>query len=262
MKRNGRTILLTNDDGIFAEGLQALRRALIKNGYVPVVVAPDRGASGASRSLSLNKPLMIRRIDRDQYAVEGTPTDCVMLAIFEILRNKPKPAILLSGINHGQNLADDVTYSGTCAAAAEGCMEGIRSVAISAIPDRRHRFYFDDHAEFLAESILPKLLKISVPRWSFININFPPLPIRDIRGVRTVPLGRSTYADPIARQKHPKSLGRNKEGWIYWIVGAPKWIKKRGTDLEAVDRGYVALTPVRLDLTDRKMIPRCRRLFS
>lgn len=262
MKKESLSILLTNDDGIFAAGLQALRAALVSRGYRPTVVAPDRGKSGASRSLSLARPLTLRQVDEDQYAVDGTPTDCVMMALFQILRNKKKPAILLSGINHGQNLADDITYSGTCAAAAEGCMESIPSIALSSLPDKNRQFYFEDHAKFFVNSILPRLRRLSIPRWSFININFPPRPFSKLRGVRVVPPGRSTYTDPIARQRQPNSLGRDKGGWLYWIVGAPKAIRKRGTDLEAIERGFVSVSPVRLELTDHKLMAKCRRAFS
>ncbi|OGH56553.1 MAG: 5'/3'-nucleotidase SurE [Candidatus Lindowbacteria bacterium RIFCSPLOWO2_12_FULL_62_27] len=257
---NAQTVVLTNDDGIFAAGLQALARALRAAGYRPVVVAPDRGASGASRSLSLHRPLTVRRLGEDQYAVDGTPTDCVMMAIFEILKNR-RPSLLLSGINHGQNLADDVTYSGTCAAAAEGCMEGIPSVAISALTGRDGEFYFDDHADFFVQSVLPSIGRLRIPRWSFINVNFPPRPAARIRGVRVVPLGRSTYSDPIARRRAPQALGRSRKGWIYWIVGEPKSLKKRGTDIEAIERGCVSLTPIHLDLTDRRLLAECRKLF-
>lgn len=262
VKKEKIRIILTNDDGVFAAGLQALRQSLIARGHAPIVVAPDRGASGASRSLSLHRPLTLRQIDADQYAVDGTPTDCVMIALFEILKNKTRPAILLSGINHGQNLADDVTYSGTCSAAAESCMEGIPSAALSALPDDNGNFYFDDHAEFFAESIFPRLRRLAIPRWSFININFPPRPSSQLRGIRVVPLGRSTYTNPIAKQRHPNSLGRKKPGWLYWIVGEPRTLKKRGTDLEAIERGYVSISPVRIELTDHKLIERYRRIFS
>ncbi len=255
-------IILTNDDGIFAEGLQTLRQALVDRGFHPVTVAPDRGASGASRSLSLSRPLTVRKIGSDQFSVDGTPTDCVMMALYEILQDGRRPTLLLSGINHGQNLADDVTYSGTCAAAFEGCMEGIRSVALSALPDDDHQFRFRDHADLFIETVLPRILKLSLPRRSFININFPALPRSAIKGVRVVPLGRSTYTDPIARQKHPNVLGRKKDGYLYWITGAPKAVKKRGTDLEAVEQGYVSVSPVKLDLNDPSLLARARRIFS
>jgi 5'-nucleotidase len=105
-------------------------------------------------------------------------------------------------------------------------------------------------------------MRMPIPRWSFININFPPRPLKQLRGVRVVPLGRSTYTNPIAKQKHPNSLGRPKTGWLYWIVGEPKTLKKRGTDIEAVEQGYVSISPVRIELADHKLLARCRRAFS
>lgn len=255
-------IILTNDDGAFAEGLQELRRALMARGFSPVVVAPDRGASGASRSLSLARPLTLRRVDRDQYTVDGTPTDCVMMALFEVLKNKWPPAFLISGINHGQNLGDDVTYSGTCAAAAEGCMEGIPSVAISALTTQNGDHYMKDHAEYFVDRIFPRLLTFRVPRYAFLNVNFPAVPSAQLRGVRVAPLGRSTYYKPILKQRHPDPYKRKDRRWVYWIAGAPRTLKKTGTDIEAVERGYVALSPVRLELNDRKLLARCRRVFS
>lgn len=262
MVKNGRArFLLTNDDGVFAEGLQALRKALVAAGHETVVVAPERGMSGASRSLSLNRPLSIRHISDGQYAVDGTPTDCVMMAVHEMFA-KQRPSLILSGINHGQNLADDVTYSGTCAAAAEGCMEGIPSVAISALPDKHHHFHFADYAEYFVHRMLPKILRESLPRWSFLNVNFPPRRRAQIRGVRVVPIGRSTYVNPIAKQRHPDVLGRPRKGWLYWITGAPKAIRSKGTDIEAVRQGYVALSPVRMDLNDSVLLAHLRRRFA
>ncbi|MBI4178911.1 5'/3'-nucleotidase SurE [bacterium] len=257
-----RTIVLTNDDGIFAEGLQAMRASLVERGLNPVVVAPDRGASGASRSLSLNRPLTLREIAPDQYTVDGTPTDCVMLALFEVLRRRRPPAILLSGINHGQNLGDDVTYSGTCAAAAEGCMERIPSVALSALPCQDGSYHFRDHADYFADRILPRILRLKVPRYSFLNLNFPPVPAGDFRGIRIVPMGRSTYQNPILRQRHPDPYHRKDRRWVYWIAGAPKAVKHAGTDIEAIRKGYVSLSPVRLELNHPELLAHCRRAFT
>lgn len=255
-------ILLCNDDGIHAAGIQAMRGALMAKGYRTVAVAPDRGVSGASRSISLNRPLTMRRLSDDQYSVDGSPVDCIMMALYEILRGRPRPAMVISGINHGPNLADDVSYSGTCAAAAEGCVENIRSVSVSTLPDKEYQFHFEDHARFFVERILPRVEGMKMPRWSYVNVNFPACPRAGVKGIRVVPLGRTTYAEPIRKMPYPRTLGRDKDGFLYWISGHPNHVVSKGTDLEAVRRGYAAVSPVRIELNDAKLLAAVRRRFA
>lgn len=246
-------VLLTNDDGIQAEGLQVLRAAVEARGMAVTVVAPASGVSACSRSISMHRPLTCVKRAENQYAVDGTPTDCVLMALYEIFRGNP-PDLVLSGINHGRNLGDDITYSGTCAGAMEGAMVGLRAAALSAMPDKNGQCAMADSAAYFVDRLLDTVLDARLPQWCFYNINFPAA--GRIRGVKVTPAGRSTYVDPIVRVRHPRDGSKR-----YWIAGSPKTIRRRGTDIEAVERGYVAVTPVRLDLNDPKLIARARHAF-
>lgn len=254
-RKKSMRVLMTNDDGIQADGLQALRRAVEARGLAVTVVAPASGVSACSRSISMHRPLTCVKRGENQYAVDGTPTDCVLLALYEIFRGD-EPGLVLSGINHGRNLGDDITYSGTCAGAMEGAMVGLRAAALSAMPDASGECRMVEAAAYFAEHILDTLLSARLPQWCFYNVNFPAVRSGKFRGVKITPAGRSTYVDPIVRVRHPRDGSRR-----YWIAGSPKTIRRRGTDIEAVERGYVAVTPVRLDLNDPKLIARTRRAF-
>ncbi len=252
-------ILLSNDDGVSAPGLRALARSLSGLGAV-TVVAPEREQSASSHSLTLDRPLRIRRVEEGFFSVDGTPTDCVLLAV----RGTPgvvkiQPDLLVSGINHGPNLGDDVLYSGTVAAAAEGCLMGIPSVAVSLAGFDPKEF---ETAGAVARSIVDQLLaqageasdlKQVIPEGTLLNVNVPDLPLARIRGIRVTHLGRRIYPDLIVKQLDPR--GRP----FYWIGGAaPEWETVDSTDYAAVSEGYVSVTPLALDITHYDMIDRLR----
>lgn len=244
-------ILVTNDDGILAEGLLALRRALEPLGRL-WVVAPEQEQSAASHALTLHRPLRMRQISDRVFSVDGTPTDCVLLAC----RRVPELSgadiqMVVSGINHGANLGDDVTYSGTVAAAIEGRMMGRVSVAFSMVDWRPGGF---DPAARVAQRIVAKLMAAGAPDGALLNVNIPSVPDSPIRGFRVTRLGRRTYNDRIESMADPR--GRP----YYWIGGdAPSWEEQPGSDFEAIDAGYVSITPIHLDLTNYGSMDLLRR---
>jgi 5'/3'-nucleotidase len=241
-------LLCTNDDGILAYGLDALAKAAATLGEV-TVVAPDREQSATSHSLTLHHPVRpVQRGDR-RFQVDGTPTDCVMLAIEALM--PVRPDFVLSGVNHGHNMGEDVMYSGTVAAATEGVMLGIPAMAISfaggdvqADPD-----LLGDQVGVLAD-LLKHLTGLSqIPRDTLLNINMPPLKWKEIKGVRLTRLGRRVYSDSLMRMKDPR--GRD----IYWIGGgSASWSGAEDSDFRAVRDGYISVTPLTLDLTHLKML--------
>jgi 5'-nucleotidase len=243
-------ILLSNDDGVLARGLDALRGALDGTGEV-FVVAPEREQSGASRSLTLDRPLRVRRTSERVYSVDGTPTDCVLLAVRGIPDMvRVQPDLIVSGINHGPNLGDDVTYSGTVAAAAEGSLMGITGVAISLSSwDPTH---FETAAR-VARIIVDQLGERPVPAGSLLNVNVPDLPFASLRGTRVTCLGRRVYPDVIVAELDPRGKP------YYWIGGdKPTWLPGEGSDFEAVEAGFVSITPLHLDLTDHGLLEQVR----
>jgi len=242
--KNDILILVTNDDGVNAEGIKRLRRAMSKIGEV-IVVAPETQKSGASHALTLSDPLRSNRIDSNTLAVDGTPTDCVLLAMRGLLDDR-KPDILVSGMNHGPNLGDDVTYSGTVAAAFEGTLLGLPSIAISVASWEECSF---DSAERFAEVITRKVLKHGLPEGTLLNVNVPSVPPEEIKGVRVTKLGKRVYRDAVVKKQDPR--GRD----YYWIGGQPPiWCEGEGTDFEAVEEGMISVTPLHLDLTDYKSL--------
>jgi 5'-nucleotidase len=235
-------ILLTNDDGVLAEGLSALRSAIAPLGTI-WVVAPEREQSATSHALTLHRPLRVRPLEERVFAVDGTPTDCVLLAckgVPDLI--EAKMDLVVSGINHGANLGDDVSYSGTVAAAIEGCMMGCPSVAISLDDWRPGGF---GAAGSVARTVVGQLIGHGLPAGTLININVPSIPESEIKGYRVTHLGRRTYRDRIVTKTDPR--GRP----YYWIGGdKPTWETQPGSDLDAVDAGYVSVTPIQLDATD------------
>jgi 5'-nucleotidase len=248
-KKNGGDIyiLLTNDDGIRAEGLLNLREAISGLGRV-VVVAPERQQSASSHALTLSDPLRINWLDDDTIAVDGTPTDCVLLAMRGLLERKPD--MLVSGINHGPNLGDDVTYSGTVAAAFEGTLLGLPSVAISVCSWTDCRF---EAARRFAAAIAAKVLEKGLPEGTLLNVNVPSLPPEEIKGVKITKLGKRIYRDAVIKKKDP----RGKD--YYWIGGkTPIWCVGEETDFSAIEDNMVSVTPLHLDLTDYKSLDALR----
>ncbi len=234
-------ILVTNDDGVHSEGLFALRQAMQRIGRT-VVVAPDREKSAVSHALTMHRPLKVERLREDVYAVNGTPTDCVVIALEKVL--KERPSVLVSGINRGANLGDDVGYSGTVSAAMEGTLFGVPSVAISQFYDDSRQIDFGPAAWF-AEVIVRKVLEKGLPPDTLLNVNVPALGLNEIKGIRFTRQGKRTYENAIHETRDP--WGRLH----YWIGGGtPSWDDREDTDIVAVHRGYVSITPLHLDMTN------------
>lgn len=233
-------ILVSNDDGIHSEGLQALADALRGHGRV-VVVAPDREQSAVSHALTLHRPLRIDALGPDRYAVDGTPTDCINLGVHAVLAERP--ALVVSGINKGANLGDDVTYSGTVSAAMEGTLLGIPSIAISQVG--RPPFDFRIAAEFAAK-LVGRILTQRLPADTLLNVNVPRLePGERPRGVALTRMGRRRYGDAIVEKTDPR--GRK----YYWIGGDElSFVEEDGTDFAAIRAGQISVTPIHLDLTN------------
>jgi len=229
-------ILITNDDGVYSEGLRLLARALAPLGEV-TVVAPDREQSATGHSLTLGRPLRLQKIEENWYAVDGTPTDCVNLAVLWLLKER-RPDILVSGINFGLNLGDDVTYSGTVSATFEGTLLGIPSVAFSQEVAEGYSF---ERAAAFAGRFIAELLSATLRPDLLLNVN---LPAGELQGLSFTRLGRRVYQQVVVEKEDPR--GRK----YYWIAGTPEWQSDSGTDHEAVASGRVSVTPLHLDLTD------------
>jgi 5'-nucleotidase len=233
-------ILVTNDDGIRSEGILVLTRALKRVGEV-YIVAPDRERTAAGHSLTLHKPLRIETMGPRMFGVSGTPTDCVNLAVNEILPRRPD--LVVSGINRGGNLGDDVTYSGTVSAAMEGTLLGIPSIAISQLGEER--FHFETAARF-AVRLTRQVRRLGLPPDTLLNVNVPDLPSREIKGMRVTCLGRRMFdSNNVIKKQDPR--GKT----YYWIGGNRiSWEERKDTDQEAVEGGRISVTPVHLDLTN------------
>jgi 5'-nucleotidase len=232
-------ILLTNDDGISSPALAQLKRVLSPFGRV-ITIAPDRNQSATSHSLTLHRPLRIQETGEDTYSVDGTPTDCVLVAFHGQLGDKPD--LVVSGINHGPNMGEDVFYSGTVAAAIEGVLQGVPGVAASLVTRQASDFV---EAADVVGLILRQFLERGLTRRRLLNLNIPFLPREAMRGVRITRLGTRVYEDTLVRKVDPR--GRD----YFWIGGEdPVWRPDEGTDFHAVDAGYVSLTPLQLELTD------------
>ncbi len=232
-------ILITNDDGIHAEGLQALAEAVKPLGDV-TIIAPDREQSATSHSLTLHRPLRINRLREDMLSVDGTPTDCVLLGVHGFL--KRTPGLVLSGINHGPNMGEDVSYSGTVAAAMEGTFLGIPSIAVSLATWTPQDW---EPAKRIVHTLLRGLLERGLPGRLCLNINIPPVPWPEIRGVKVTRLGKRVYHDVIVEKRDPRGK------LYYWIGGEDvTWEPDESSDKTAVKAGYVSLTPLTLELTD------------
>jgi 5'-nucleotidase len=231
--------LISNDDGITARGIQVLSRRMSELGKV-TIVAPDQDRSGASNSLTLDAPIRIREIDERTFRVTGTPTDCVHIALTGLLEKDPD--MVVSGINAGANLGDDVIYSGTVAAAMEGRFLGFPAIAVSLVYNDKPRF-FETAAQAIA-LLVQRLRQDPLPADTILNINVPDLAWSEIEGFEVTRLGHRHRAEPTIRELDPR--GRP----MYWIgpAGAEQ-DAGQGTDFDAVRRGYVSVTPIHVDLT-------------
>jgi|TARA_B110000196_G_C21054620_1_gene619154 5'-nucleotidase len=236
-------ILLSNDDGYRASGLRLLARAL-ENLADVIVVAPDRNRSGASNSLTLDAPLRVERIDSNIYSVNGTPADCVHVAITGLLETELD--MVVSGINHGANLGDDVLYSGTVAAAMEGRFLGLPAIAVSLVSEQTHHF---DTAASMVYKIIEGMMDNPLPSDTILNINVPDRPIEAIGGIKVTRLGGRYRPDPVVLARDPK--GRP----VYWIGPAGEGQDAGpGTDFDAIANGFVSVTPIKVDLTDHSAL--------
>jgi len=241
-------ILLTNDDGIHAEGLQVLERIARTLSDDVWVVAPEADQSGFAHSLSLSEPLRMRKVDDRHFALRGTPTDCVIMGVRKVMDSPPD--LILSGVNNGANMADDVTYSGTIAGAMEGTLLGIRSIALSQAYDYTNdmRYVPWDTAENLAPDLLKRLVELDIPRGVFLNVNFPKLPAQDVKGVQVTSQGRLTHGLWIDERKDGRGFP------YYWLrFGRTQNELLEGSDQAALRDGFVSVTPLHLDLTAHAM---------
>lgn len=234
-------ILLTNDDGISSLALGQLRRVLSPFGRV-ITIAPDRNQSATSHSLTLHRPLRIHPVGEDVYSVDGTPTDCVLVAFHGQLGEPPD--LVVSGINHGPNMGEDVFYSGTVAAAIEAVLQGVPGIAASLVT--RQPSDFVDSADVVGR-IVRQVLERGLTRRMLLNINVPFLPPNKLRGVKVTRLGTRVYEDTLVRKVDPRGQD------YFWIGGEdPVWQPEDGTDFHTVHAGHVSVTPLQLELTDHQ----------
>lgn len=243
------TILVTNDDGIHSQGIKILRQALEPLGRI-IVVAPDRDNSAVSHSLTMTRPLHVRKIEEDTYTIDGTPTDCVILALGKILDERPD--LLVSGINAGSNIGDDISYSGTVSAAMEGTIYGIQSLAVSLAGEQPYDFSI---AGELSKKMAARILDDVLPHNTLINMNVPPGDTH--KGIRITRQGRRLWENAIQETDDP--WGRKR----YWIGGGtPVRDASEDTDVHAIHDGYVSITPIHLDLTNHSGLSHLKKEWS
>jgi 5'-nucleotidase len=235
-------ILVTNDDGVHAPGLAALASALEELGDV-YVVAPDREQSAVGHALTLHRPLRVTTLGERRFSVNGTPSDCVNLAVLGLLPERP--VLVAAGINHGSNLGDDVTYSGTVSAAMEGTLLGVPSMAVSQVDPETAGL---EGAQAVARLVASRVLVEGLPSKTLLNINVPAGPLAGIRMTR---LGHRVYQEKVVRETDPRGLP------YYWIgAGPPVWSEDEASDIAAVHRGLASVTPLHMDLTHHGALQR------
>lgn len=247
-------VLISNDDGVNAPGIKALERVMKRIAGEVWVVAPQTEQSAAGHSLTLRSPLRIHKISKHKFSVTGTPTDSVMLAVHEVMKDSP-PDLVLSGVNRGGNLGEDVTYSGTVAAAMEGTLLGIPSVAFSLVTPDEAKAHWKT-AEVYVEQVMKQLAGVSFPRGVLLNVNIPDCLADQVTGIETTRQGRRKIGCELLQGHDPK-------GAPYFWIGAQRDEDRslKGTDLEAVSRGAVSITPLSLDLTHRGMMKTLKEAF-
>ena len=245
-------ILLTNDDGIYSEGIQILKRQLDNIAEV-TVIAPDRERSTIGHAMTLRKPLRIKQVkvngDSWGYSVNGTPTDCIIIGLLEIMKNE-KPDLIVSGINRGPNLGDDIIYSGTVSAAMEGAMRNIPSLALSIAAYENFKF---ESAALFTKKIISHLIKNNLPENLVLNINFPNIDYKELKGIEITRHGKRVYQDELKKIHDP-------QGDIhYWLGGdLPEGKIEPDTDFEAIYNRKVSITPLTLDLTNYNIMPKIK----
>ncbi|MCQ8781760.1 5'/3'-nucleotidase SurE [Mangrovibrevibacter kandeliae] len=240
-------ILLTNDDGIHAEGLAVLERVARSLSHDVWVVAPETDQSGLSHSLTLSMPLRLRTIGEQKFALTGTPTDCVIMAAKRLM--PAPPDLVLSGVNAGQNICDDVSYSGTVAGAMEGAMLGLRSIALSQAftPDRDRELLWEA-AERHAPAVIEKLLSLDVPPTTLFNVNFPAVPADEVAGIALTRQGKLDYNIGIEERRDGRGLP------YYWLkFGRQVGAEVERSDIAALIAGRISVTPLTMDLTDHAL---------
>lgn len=248
-------ILISNDDGYYAPGLEVLvriARSLTKDVWV---VAPESEQSGAGHSLTLRRPLQAREHQPNWFSVNGTPTDCVLLAVNQLMKGK-RPDIVLSGVNRHGNLADDVTYSGTVSAAMEATILGVPAVAFSQeLIDGQPADWTP--AEVYGPNLLRRILEEGFPDNTLLNVNFPPVPAEKVKGIRVTVQGRRKSGDDIMEVTDPRGA---RHYWIGQIQSMRPYAE--GTDLAAIDAGYISVTPIKMNMTDHTTLERLQDAFQ
>lgn len=243
-------ILLTNDDGVHSEGILTLRKHLLKKHDV-FIISPERERTCVAHAITLHKPLRIKEIAGGIYSTNGTPADCVYLGIKVVLKRAPH--LIISGINKGPNMGQDVNYSGTVAAAKEGAFLRIPSMAVSLCA--RDNFRFDDAAKNV-ERIMKKICDIWTPDNTFFNVNIPNLPLRQVQGFMVTRLGKRIYNDTVVERIDPRG------GAYYWIGGnGENYEHIRGTDFYAIEKGFISITPMSLDMTKTGSLKKYEEVF-
>ena len=244
-------ILLSNDDGYFAPGIEILASSLADIAEL-TVVAPERDRSGASNSLTLDRPMMLRRAANGFYFVNGTPTDCVHLAVTGMLESQPD--MVVSGINLGANMGEDTIYSGTVAAATEGYLLGVPALAISLASKRGEHF---ETAARVARELVQRFQRQGFAEAVLLNVNVPDLPYAELKGLRVTRLGRRHKSEPAVKQQTPRGQT------VYWVGPAGAAADAgEDTDFRAVEDGYISLTPLQMDLTHSAQIDGVRRWLA
>ena len=245
-------ILLTNDDGIYSEGIQILKKQLDNIAEV-TVIAPDRERSTIGHAMTLRKPLRIRKVKIDgnfwEFSLDGTPADCVIVGLLEIMKDK-KPDLIVSGINRGPNLGDDIIYSGTVSAVMEGAMRNIPSLAVSIAGFEDFKF---ESASLFTKKIVMNLTKNNLPSNLVLNINFPNIDYEEIKGVEITRHGKRVYQDEVKIIHDPQGTTH------YWLGGElPEGNIEPDTDFEAIYNNKVSITPLSLDLTNYNIMPKVK----
>jgi len=251
-------ILIANDDGIQATGINTLAKALCEKHEV-YIVAPDQERSAAGHALTLNTPIRVREVNlgipvKKAYAISGTPGDCVKMGVIEFLEEKPD--LIISGINHGPNLGADVLYSGTVSAAIEGAVLGYPSIAVSLADLNNSCYNFKPAATFMVD-FLDKIEKINFPKKTILNINIPIGELEDMKGVCIPKLGKRTYTDAYEKRYDPRGKV------YYWMAGVPiSENHETGTDISAILQNKIAITPVTFEMTHKSIMPDLEIVFA
>jgi 5'-nucleotidase len=249
-------ILVCNDDGVEAPGVKLLARVAQSLSNDVWVVAPEQEQSGASHSLTLTRPLRVRQLGPRRFAVDGTPTDCVLLAINAVLKDQKPPDLVLSGVNGGANMGEDVTYSGTIAAAMEATLLNFKAIAFSQVIGDGRKIDWSTAADW-APKVIRRLVPLPWPQDSFYNVNFPQRKPKQVKGILPAAQGGRKVGDHLIERVDPRGRA------YYWIGPQRDEEKTRpGSDVRAIAEGYVSVTPIFLDLTNRRALSRLRQSIA